>query len=132
MNGAHRSKSPLARHVKHFQDLAFTVVAEVYRGYVNFTLYNIQGWAEGDTTGIFDVPKWCPADTGTSCVEPTQLQDAEIYLHGSVKWDGCSNWHFDEQDRVMLTSRHHRMEPLIRSQQFPHGVAYVRGGFFNT
>jgi hypothetical protein len=24
------------------------------------------------------------------------------YLHGNVKWDGCSNWHFDAQDFVML------------------------------
>ena len=30
------------------------------------------------------------------------MDESEVYLHGIVKWDGCSNWHFDEQDRVML------------------------------
>ena len=30
------------------------------------------------------------------------MEDADVYLHGSVKWDGCSNWYFDQQDRVML------------------------------
>lgn len=27
---------------------------------------------------------------------------APTFLHGDIKWDGCSNWSFDEQDRVML------------------------------
>lgn len=26
----------------------------------------------------------------------------EVFLSGSVKWDGCSNFKFDEQDRCML------------------------------
>lgn len=30
------------------------------------------------------------------------IDHAERYLHGHVKWDGCSNWSFDEQDRCML------------------------------
>lgn len=30
------------------------------------------------------------------------LEEAEIYLHGHVKWDGCSNWYFDAQDGCML------------------------------
>jgi hypothetical protein len=35
--------------------------------------------------------------------EPTpNFAEAEILLSGSVKWDGCSNMNFDEQDRVML------------------------------
>lgn len=28
--------------------------------------------------------------------------DCELFLHGEVKWDGCSNWHFDEQDIAMI------------------------------
>lgn len=30
------------------------------------------------------------------------LEQAKRFLHGHIRWDGCSNWHFDEQDRVML------------------------------
>jgi len=38
---------------------------------------------------------------------PEYVEDmtkASLYLHGQVKWDGCSDWHFDEQDRGMLHS----------------------------
>lgn len=35
--------------------------------------------------------------------EPTEdREEADVYLHGHIKWDGCANLHFDEQDRVML------------------------------
>jgi|HubBroStandDraft_2_1064218.scaffolds.fasta_scaffold141923_3 hypothetical protein len=30
------------------------------------------------------------------------LLEANVFLHGDIKWDGCSNWYFDEQDNVML------------------------------
>ena len=26
----------------------------------------------------------------------------EVFAHGFVKWDGCSNWQIDAQDHVML------------------------------
>jgi len=28
--------------------------------------------------------------------------EPDVYLHGFIKWDTCSNWHFDEQDDCML------------------------------
>lgn len=31
-----------------------------------------------------------------------EVNRSDVYLHGSVKWDGCSNWHFDAQDGCML------------------------------
>lgn len=30
------------------------------------------------------------------------LDEAQIYLSGSVKWDGCSNLNFDAQESCML------------------------------
>lgn len=40
---------------------------------------------------------------GDNCCTPTpDLGKAQVYLHGSVKWDGCSNWHFDDQESAML------------------------------
>jgi hypothetical protein len=30
------------------------------------------------------------------------MLDAATYMHGTIRFDGCSNWYFDEQDRVML------------------------------
>ena len=35
--------------------------------------------------------------------EPTDdLSKAERFLHGSINWAGCSNWHFDIQDDCMI------------------------------
>lgn len=81
--------STLTRHLP----TGFTVVAEPHSHHVSFTIYEIVGWSEGTVPGVFDVPEWENA---------LDLADAEVYLHGDVKWDGCSNWHFDEQDRCML------------------------------
>jgi len=71
---------------KQFTALEFVVHATIQEHSVDFIVYEIEGWHEGATANVYDVP--------TINTEP--------YLHGTVKWDGCSNWHFDEQDRVML------------------------------
>lgn len=87
------SAEPISREVRHFPDLRFSVIAAVFQYHVDYQIYDICGWMEGATKGVFDVPVWDDAD---------RLEDAPVYLHGFVKWDGCSNWYFDEQDRVML------------------------------
>ena len=83
--------------ITDLKDLEFTVVAEL-RGselFCDFTVYKIMGeHPDGSLCWIRDVngaPD--PVDT---------LKDADVYLHGSIKFDGCSDWHFDEQDDVML------------------------------
>jgi hypothetical protein len=38
------------------------------------------------------------AISGTDSVETTE--EAQVYLSGSIKWDGCSNLYFDEQDSI--------------------------------
>jgi hypothetical protein len=30
------------------------------------------------------------------------IEEAGKFLHCSIKWDGCSDWHFDEQDDCMI------------------------------
>ena len=75
-------------------ELGFTVVAVSYSHHVEFTVY--------DVVSMGDEP-WWPRKSAMSSMDITNvLAEAKVYLHGSVKWDGCSNWHFDEQDRVML------------------------------
>lgn len=89
--------------IKHFDDLAFTVVATPHSHRVEYVIYDCVGYTEdGKPLWSHKKPECC-SDL-VDCVS-----DAAIYLHGSVKWDGCSNWHFDEQDRVMLhgCSREH-------------------------
>lgn len=85
----------IEQHTRHENDLGFTIIATVYSHWVEFILYEIKGW---DSSGA---PHWNRKDADTW--DPVDsLEESEPYLHGDVKWDGCSNWHFDEQDRVML------------------------------
>lgn len=92
----------MALITKHHLDLRFTVTAEVHDHWVNFTVYDIEGGAEGATPGIYDVPLWHRKGAPTHPDTVDRLEDAEVYLHGRVKWDGCSDWHFDDQDRGMI------------------------------
>jgi hypothetical protein len=39
-------------------------------------------------------------------------EEAEVFLSGAVKWDGCSDWHFDEQDTWKVIQAYHRGELL--------------------
>lgn len=82
----------------NLEALEFTVVAEVHgRHRVDFKIYNICGYQMPENT-----PLWHKAGSDTSHDMVDKLSESEVYLHGQVKWDGCSDWHFDEQDRVML------------------------------
>lgn len=84
---------------RDFKDIGFTAVAElkepndVYA--VRFEVYAIV--AAGKDKVI-----WQRAGVPTYPDPTERLDEAGIYLHGDVKWDGCSNWYFDEQDNVML------------------------------
>lgn len=91
-----------AQKVWHNVDLEFTIVAEIQQYKVDYTIYDIEGYAQGDSLGIFDRPVWHKAGDKFYPSTVDTLEEAEPYLHGEVKWDGCSNWYFDEQDRNML------------------------------
>ena len=80
---------------KHLRELDFTVVAQVHEHWVDYTIYGIEGCQD-------NAPCWHKAGSMHYPDDVSRLEEAEPYLHGTVKWDGCSNWHFDEQDRVML------------------------------
>jgi hypothetical protein len=71
--------------IKHFDDLSFTVKAFPESHYVRFEIYEITGWPEGDT------PERYYGEQVTA-----DLEEAPLFAHGTVKWDGCSDWHIDE------------------------------------
>lgn len=69
-----------------FGDLAvFRVVWSVRKHWADFKVYEIGGWG-GPT---FDQPVFGPG------FELTIQADTEVHVEGSIKWDGCSNLHFD-------------------------------------
>ena len=89
---------------QHRQDIDFTVVmtagAENEGGpvWVDFKVYDIVG--RGGPK--FDEPCY-HADgyiNSNEIVETTEL--AQVFCHGTIKWDGCCDVYFDEQDSTML------------------------------
>jgi hypothetical protein len=84
-----------------FNALDFTVVASQTNDVVvSFDVYEIVARTEGDTKGVYNAVNWRTKDDYQDIT--TDITKARRYLHGDVKWDGCSNWYFDEQEHVML------------------------------
>lgn len=86
------------RQTIHCFDLKFTIVATVKNKYrIEFTIYNLIGRTQNGH------PVWPRAGSDiSSCDVVDNINESEPYLHGEIKWDGCSNWYFDAQDRAML------------------------------
>lgn len=83
-------------NIRHFKDIGFTAIATAQPGYVNYVVYEIEGELPNGTPLYHKADSHCHPD-------PVELlEESEPYLNGSVKWDGCSNWHIDEQDRIMI------------------------------
>lgn len=80
-------------NTRHFEELGFTVIATPLGHYVEYKVFQIQGISIDPSTYYYNDSE----DNQTESIE-----QAEVFAHGYVKWDGCSNWRFDEQDRVMI------------------------------
>ena len=81
--------------IKHFEELDFTVIATVVDMGVNFKVYDKFG--ESEEGYVYKL-----AGSDDLLDFTTDLNKSEVYLHGDVRVNGCSDWHFDEQDRGML------------------------------
>jgi hypothetical protein len=81
---------------KLLSDLNFLIIADVFSHHVNFTIYEVIT-LEKDGSPLFQDPK-----EKISGIFVNTIEQAEPYVHGYIKWDGCSNWYFDEQDKCML------------------------------
>ena len=62
---------------------------------VEFEAWEVVGGGFDGETALFR-----PADDEQGFTE--YHAKARRYAHGRVKWDGCSDWYFDEQEHVML------------------------------
>ena len=81
------------RVVKVHEDINFTVVMEG-EDYPKFKLYEIDGFME-QPQGPLLAPYYQVTKDG-KCVDVTDVDEAEWFAEGSVKWDGCSDWRFME------------------------------------
>lgn len=101
---------------KVFHDIGFIATAkmEVENGHcyvVEYTLYEIKYI---DLENIYLNSKNDPNDF----FGVTDITKAEVFAHGEVKWDGCSNWEFDIDNKVM-------MHACYREQLINVGLALV-------
>ena len=80
--------------IRHLDELGFTVKIYPEKYHVKFELFELAGKM---TSGPRNGERiYAPMNNYPS------LEDAPVYAHGTVKWDGCSDWHFDEQDRCCI------------------------------
>lgn len=66
--------------------------------WVDFKVYDVVGWT-------VDKPPQPLYDRGNGEIFGVPVQfpgEAQIFCHGRIKWDGCCDLYFDEQDVVML------------------------------
>jgi hypothetical protein len=85
----------IKQHFKTFKNLGYSVAAISHSHYVEYTAYQITGWG-GTEANIPLYGDYAYTD---------KVDDApDVFLHGSVKWDGCSNWDIDELCRRMSHS----------------------------
>lgn len=82
--------------IRHYPALGYSVTAAPASHWVDFVVHAHFG-QNPDGTPVFRLKHDGPA------TEPCDdIESAEVFVHGTVKWDGCSDWHFDEQERGTL------------------------------
>lgn len=66
-----------------YDDLGYYVAYKVHEYWLEVSVYEAGRWTDG---GL-----WYRTD---DCRETEKIEEAEVVVSGSVKWDGCSNWDF--------------------------------------
>lgn len=84
--------------IRHEKILGFSIVAQLgSAGYhVDYWIYDIFGTDENGALSWVDKEK----SNGDGFTE--KLEEASLWAHGYVKWDGCSNWDFDIAKKYKL------------------------------
>lgn len=80
--------------IKHWRDIGYSaVVVSSDRKYsVRFRVYAHDGWNEVTNTPLYR------CDGSRITPDPVSgIKDAEIYAHGYVKKDGCTDWIFGDR-----------------------------------
>lgn len=81
--------------IRIHEDIGYAIRATINGTYaVDYEIYELLGKDDGH---------FLYNHKGSPCYNPDEpFKEADVYCHGFVKWDGCSNWHWDEQDDCML------------------------------
>lgn len=79
----------------------FCIVAEALPHWCDFKCYDCIGMGEGEN-GQYDVPIYALDGAIKSGDDTNDLEKAQVFLAGHIKWDGCMDIRFPEQDTCML------------------------------
>jgi hypothetical protein len=85
----------MVNQLKIWEDIGYFATAEPHSHWCDFVIHVLLWIDDGN-------PIANKKDATSSPDPAASIEDSQIFLHGSIKWDGCSNWQFDEQERVML------------------------------
>lgn len=96
-----------------WRDIGYYCVAEVHEHWMDVKVYEFylyrhfgeQEWDGESPVAIGQAPPGYAFDRDDSSCKPNPVKataEAQVFLSGSIKWDGCSNLQFDEQDNVCL------------------------------
>lgn len=113
MKPTHTESPVLMTACRARKDIGYYCVAEAYEHWLDVKVYKCYLWCglqEAEWDGVTPLtPGESPAGYAfhragaRSSPDPVyKTNEAEVFLSGSIKWDGCSNLRFDHQDRVML------------------------------
>jgi len=83
--------------VKILGDIDFVISAIPDEWRVQFVAYEVKGRDDNAEAKPF-----FQHANGEDFDYTYYIGQAAPYLSGYVKWDGCSDWHFDQQEKAML------------------------------
>ena len=94
------------------EDGEFTIIAEIHEYHMDFQAYECIGHLAGDIW----IPSYQKKNAHTWLVGTEDIEDAEPYIDGYIKWDGCIHWNFkpDDDGYEHWCGRSHVKEELAR------------------
>lgn len=82
--------------ITNCRDIGYVIkMMQEYDHFVDFLVYEIYGTAENGKVLL--------KRTANGCDDFTEnMGEADVFLEGSIKWDGCSDWTFPGLEKCML------------------------------
>jgi hypothetical protein len=82
----------------------FCIVATPGAAYCEFVCYECTGLDKG-ASGEFDIPIYERQGTNHHPDPVTDIAEAQVFLKGSIKWDGCANLDCFDDGYIHLCGR---------------------------
>lgn len=94
-------KNPIGPPViRTFEDLDYTVRATPYSHWVNYEIFEIEWLVDDPANPGKQIPHWSRKNATCNGDPVTNLDEAQLIIEGSVKWDGCSNFELGKEQQL--------------------------------